>query len=129
MRRLFDATKFKADPKPEKVIKGKKPMEAKKKPSGEAVLFKAVWETRKHKSFITGEDLGQDGYPWHFAHVLPKKGYPEFRLLDRNIVLLTQEQHSKWDQGLRSELMLRPEWKKMFELEEKLKEEYKSYEE
>jgi hypothetical protein len=48
MRRLFDATKFKADPKPEKVIKGKEAKKAQKKPSGEGALFSAIWNTRPH---------------------------------------------------------------------------------
>lgn len=116
--------RFVPDPKPEKVIKGKEPVKMKKKVTGEGALFKAIWETRPHKSFVSGEDLGKDGYPWMFAHVLPKKKYPDFRLLDRNIVLLTQEEHHEWDNGLRAELSMDRKWDKMFDLERQLIEEY-----
>jgi hypothetical protein len=125
MRRLFNAQRFTPDLKKEVAIKTKKVAKPIKKVTGEGILFKAIWTTRKHKSFVSGEDLGSDGYPYHFAHVLPKGKYPDFRLLDRNIVLLTREEHTEWDQGIRSTLRTMKEWNKMFELEEQLKQEYK----
>lgn len=124
MRNLFNPNRFTPDEKPEKVIKGKTPAKVVKKVTGEGVLFKAIWNTRPRKSFISGENLGSDGYPWMFAHVLPKKKYPEFRLLAENIVLLTQEEHFLFDNGVRSTLTGKG-WQKLFDLEHKLKELYK----
>lgn len=101
----------------------------KRKPTGEGILFKEIWEDMKeHKSFINGEPI----YVFdvrNFAHVLPKaqNKYPKFKLHPDNIKLLTYSQHDQWDNGLRSELKLLPEWNKMFELEEQLKEEYKQF--
>lgn len=119
------APRFRPDPKPVPVIKGKKQLDKARKPTGEQPFFKTIWNTRPHRSFVSDVFLGQDARPWNFAHVLPKKKYPEFRLLDRNIVLLTQEEHQEWDQGLRADLQKDPRWSRMFELEAELKELYK----
>jgi hypothetical protein len=93
------------------------------KPSGEGALFQALWNVRPHKSFITGESLGDEAKTWFFAHVLPKSTYPEMRLYDKNIVFLTLEQHEIWDRTDREEARADIRWDKMFELEEQLKEE------
>lgn len=110
------------------IAKTKKPLPP-KKVTGEGAMFKAIWSKHKHISFIRDEqgkyiNLGNDAYAWNFAHVLCKKDYPHFRLYDRNIVLLTQEQHYFWDQA-RHQIKDDPEWKPMFALEAELKEEYK----
>jgi len=44
------------------------------------------------------------GLPLHFnvsifAHVLSKKQFPNYRLTDKNIQLLTPLEHHLWDQG------------------------------
>lgn len=92
--------------------------------TGEAVMFETIWNTRPHVSFITGKSLGSEARSFFFAHVLHKSTHPEFRLYDRNIVLLTHEQHQAWDQGSRLALRKDPDWDKMFALEVQLKEEY-----
>jgi hypothetical protein len=97
---------------------------AKYKPSGEGVLFESIWNTRKHFSFIDGTFLGDEAKAWFFGHVLPKSIAPEMRLFDRNIVLLTQDQHYSWDSMSRELLRSLPEWDKMFKLEESLKKTY-----
>jgi len=111
-------------PKSSTPLKPRKPMPP-KKTTGEAVMFQAIWNTRPHVSFLTGEKLGNDAYPWMFAHVLPKKKYPEFRLKYENIVLLTWEQHDRWDKAPRYSLT-EPFWQKMFELEAQLIEQFKN---
>lgn len=99
-------------------------MEAKKKPTGEKQIFAFLWSSRPHKSFVSGAHLGNNGYAWMFAHCLSKNKYPLFRLLGKNIVFLTKEEHEKWDHGSRDKLK-GPEWAKLFALEAELKEEYK----
>ena len=81
---------------------------------------------KEHKSFINDEPI----YVFdvrNFAHVLAKglNKFYKFKLYKKCVVLITEEQHYQWDNGLRSELKLLPEWNKMFELETELKEEYK----
>lgn len=73
-----------------------------KKKTGEKSIFEHIWETRPHKSFISGQDLDFYVYPYFFnlfAHVLSKNKYPEFRLYDKNIILLTPYEHFLLDQG------------------------------
>lgn len=93
------------------------------KPSGELLLFNMIWSTRKHVSFVSGEYLGEELKPIFFSHLLPKSHYGKFRLLDRNIILLSSTEHSLWHQD-RGALRGRPEWKKVFALYEELKQEY-----
>lgn len=126
----FDSNRFRPDPK--KFSQKKIPTKLKRvaikkkfKPTGEKILFEAIWNSRKHVSFIDENFLGNEAKTFFFAHVLPKGKYPNFRLLDRNIVLLTQEQHHQFDFMPRSEIINHPQWQKLFELEEKLKSEYK----
>lgn len=95
-----------------------------RKATGEKVLFEVISKTRPHVSFITKRPLSGEPKTWWFAHVLPKSTYPKFRLYDKNIVLLTAEQHRDWDFGGRAELIMDPRWDKMFSLEAELKEEY-----
>lgn len=93
--------------------------------TGELVLFQKLWNQRRRVSFVSGEPIEYFSVS-NFAHVLPKakNRYPEFKLKEENIVLLTFEEHFLWDNGSRSDLRLKPEWKELFELEEKLKIEY-----
>lgn len=99
-----------------------KPFKLLRKPTGEGKLFEEIWNERKHVSFVSGRKLSDNAYPTYFAHVLPKKKYPKLRLCKENIVLLTFDEHFQWDNGLRSKLSELPQWEKMFELEQKLKE-------
>lgn len=69
-----------------------------KKPTGEKVLFECIWNTRPHKSQLSGKKIPYPR-PGNFAHLLPKGKYPELRLVDINIVLLTTYEHFLFDQG------------------------------
>ena len=100
--------------------------------TGEAVLFKEIWDEKEPEervSFVSGTNL-EDIHTMHtfyFAHVLGKGAYPLFRLNKENIVLLTFNQHKLWDTArwkIRENKHLMEMWTPMFELEEKLKEEY-----
>ncbi len=119
---------FKEGPKHKKE---KKPLKRarikyKKKDSGQIELFETIAEEREWACFVTGVKLWQLTAT-SFAHVLPKalNKFPLMKLDHRNIVLLSDESHFAWDHTPRSELKNKPEWEKMFRLEEELKEIYK----
>ena len=101
----------------------------KSRATGEKVLFEIIWGARPHISFLNGESLGEDAYAWMFAHVLRKaKGhYPEFKLYDRNVILLTKEQHDLYDSYVRNPeylISLDSRWAKVFTLRKELLVEY-----
>lgn len=107
----------------------------KKKGTGEKIVFEQIWEEREHKSFLTGEPLDKyvQSNLWYslFAHVLAKGKYPKYRLLKKNVVLLTPEEHRLLDQGTNDERKKYAEatgcdWDLILELEEELKYEYKT---
>jgi hypothetical protein len=115
--------------KPKKVQKQLKrtPLSYKRKATGELELMKSIWDNmEEHKSFISGNPIYEFNVSC-MAHVLAKakNKYPKFKLNPDNIKLLTYEEHFKWDNAPRSELIKLPEWDKMFKLEEELKQEYK----
>jgi len=100
--------------------------------TGEAVLFKEIWDEREPEdrvSFVSGHCL-QDQHEmrtFYFAHVLGKGAYPNFRLNKKNIVLLNFNEHKLWDTArfkIRENPHLMQMWQKMFDLEDELKDEY-----
>lgn len=107
----------------------KKAYQYKRKPTGERVLFDVIFNTRPQVSCVSGESLASykdtELYVNLFAHVIPKakNRYPMFKLYDRNIALLTPQEHEQWDDR-RWEVENDPRWQCMFALEEILKEEY-----
>ena len=68
----------------------------KRKKTGELDLFKEIWEERPHKSEISNTPI-PFFHPQHFAHILPKSAYPRYRLEKQNIILLTREEHFRFD--------------------------------
>jgi len=68
------------------------------KPTGEAVLFNTIWNTRPHKSQLSGKPI-HEARPGNFAHIVAKGKRPDLRLFENNIILLTIEEHSLLDQG------------------------------
>lgn len=116
---------IKPDPKPEPKVKDPSPLNKKKEPTGELSMFKEIWKRRRHISFVSGARLGEFSVSF-FAHVISKaqNKYYEFKLYPRCVVLLTQDEHHQWDNGVREELAKDRRWKKMFDLEAELKAEY-----
>jgi len=94
------------------------------KASGEGIMLLAIWNTRQHVSGVSGERLGDEMNAMFFSHILPKSVYPKFRLLDRNIVLMTPDEHHQWDHEPHSNIIGNPMWEKIFNLQEQLKREY-----
>lgn len=134
-------SKFNPCPKSITIKKPKKPLKRtaikkKFKSTGEKDVFEEVIDNIEYdtpiKCFVCGINIALV-MPHNFAHVLSKGQYPKFRLNPENIVLLChkiiadekgQGCHYKWDMTPRSKLKV-DGWGKMFELENKLKEEYK----
>jgi len=75
-----------------------------KKPTGELLSFKKLWEERPHRSELSGKAINEfDIFCWH--HILGKKAYPKFRLVKKNIILVTRQEHIDIHNGtLRKEL-------------------------
>ena len=109
-----------------------KPREA----TGEQELFNMMWNTSDERSFISGIDLGwieRTDYGRHplfynmFHHVLNKKNYPKFRLAEKNIIIISPQEHLDLH-SLGRENLERKYGKenidRYFDLVEKLKEEY-----
>jgi hypothetical protein len=63
-------------------------------------LFMSVWSARPHKSEVSGEWLGKEPLTIFFHHILPKEKYPEARLDEENIVLLTLEEHDNVEKDM-----------------------------
>jgi hypothetical protein len=91
--------------------------------AGEKELFREIWEKRDHISEISGEHLGNEAKAHFFAHIIPKGGYPGFRLREDNIVLMTMEEHHMYDHAThKAKQDVRFDW--VFEVADKLKAQY-----
>jgi hypothetical protein len=99
-------------------------VKSKVKPTGEKLLFQTLISTRMNISFITGIPIAPMTH-FNCHHCLSKQNYPAFRLLDRNIVFLSNDEHilihaAGWEHLL----SLHPGWAKLKMLYDELKEEY-----
>lgn len=65
----------------------------KKKTEGMQDFFMHIWNTRIHKSEISGEHLGKEALSVFFHHILPKNKYEDAQFDEDNIILLTFEEH------------------------------------
>ena len=69
--------------------------------SSQSRLFNDIWESRTHRSELSGAPLLPKGHPqwhWQFAHVLPKGSYPKWKFEAKNIILCLPEEHSHQEQ-------------------------------
>lgn len=108
------------------VQKNRKTFFKPKKGTGEKEIFEEIAAEREWVCFVTQKNL-MELTATQFGHVLPKalNKYPLFKLHKPNIQLFSNEIHYRWDHMPRSTLV-EPMWKKLFELEAELKEEYKN---
>lgn len=103
-----------------------------KKTTGEKDIFEVVldrYEDTPIHCFVCNKKLTLITHH-NFAHILRKGLYPKFRLNPDNIQILCYNIegtgcHTKFDFNPRSEIIDKPEWKPILELEQKLKKEYK----
>lgn len=79
----------------------------------EKKMRKEIWEERPPFSCIYREFL-ESPEPYVFGHVLAKKSYPGLRLVKRNIVLFSWEEHQMWDKQSHSSLGPEWDWLKMY---------------
>lgn len=100
-------------------------------------LFLILYKNGDKKSFLSGKKIfspesnGSGLFVGQFAHVLSKakNKYPHFKLYSKNIILLTNEEHLLLDNGTEEQRKkyadnYKCDWSKVFELRDKLKEEY-----
>lgn len=101
-------------------------LKTKRKPTGEMALFRAIWGVRPHVSFVSSKPV--EFAPITFAHALNKNKWSKFRYYDKNIVLLTPEEHYALDFGTEEDRKkLGGNWEKLYELREQLKQEYNNF--
>lgn len=127
---------LRTDKKKPKPIKSKPLVNKKSSNSGQMALFQVIWNTRERVSFISGKPLakyeGTNLFPNLFAHVLSKaqNKYHKFKLYDKNIVLLTPEEHTLLDHGSEDQRQKykannpSADWEKLYNLRDQLKNEY-----
>ena len=58
-------------------------------------FFLEIWKKRKHYSELSGDYLGSEALSTYFHHILPKGKYPEAMFDEKNIILLTWEEHDQ----------------------------------
>lgn len=100
-----------------------------RKPTGEAELFKEIWEAlepEQRVSFVTGFPLPDqhEMRTYYFSHVLSKGSRPELRLVKKNIVLMTLQEHKMWEtekHKIKADPKLMRTWQHVFDLAEELK--------
>ena len=68
-----------------------------RKPTGEAALFKEIWEQRPHVCANCRDYLGKEARAHYFAHIKPKSTHPELRLDPDNVMLLCSSCHFAYD--------------------------------
>lgn len=79
-----------------------------------------IWSERDHYSEVSGEPLGEF-HPIFFSHLVTKGSRPDLRYNKENIMLMTVEEHSKWEFGDRDKLRKNKLWNKVFKRYEKIK--------
>jgi hypothetical protein len=57
-------------------------------------FFLQIWKKRLHLSEVSGLPLVGEPLHIYFHHILPKEKYPQARLDEENIILLTLDEHS-----------------------------------
>jgi hypothetical protein len=91
----------------------------------EVALGERLYNSRGRRSEISGVYLG-DHYSHVFAsHVHTKAAQPALRLVSKNIVLMTPQEHILWENH-KHELRGLPEWDWVFNLWDLLNQEYYS---
>lgn len=56
-------------------------------------FFLEIWNSRPHKSELSGVSLGKIPSSAFFHHILPKSKYPDYAFHKANIIMLTIDEH------------------------------------
>lgn len=120
---------LKKEPEEKPLFRPRKRLTKRPRITGELQLFRQIAVKQGLRSQISGTRI-QEPTVSNMMHVLAKgqNKYPKFKLYEPNIWLVTEEEHDQWDKGLREDLKKDPRWNKVFQAEEKLKQEYKELE-
>lgn len=78
-------------------------------------FYMKIWMAREHKSEISATYLGKEPKSTYFHHILPKKKFPEFRHKEENILLVTFEEHSIIENGVKIYPILKEKYKRLLE--------------
>lgn len=95
---VMDSIKKGSDFPPAKTQKVKK-VAGKRKPTGEALMFKEIWEEREHTCVSCLASLGDEAKAHYFSHIIKKGANNSLRLEKKNIMLECLECHATWDFG------------------------------
>ena len=79
---------------PLRKFKKELPSKGKSSPNKDHLFFMEIWKKRPHRSEISGVYLGKEPSSAFFHHILPKNKYPEVRMDEENIILLTIDEHA-----------------------------------
>ena len=85
---VFRASAFKAKAKP---------MKKRRNLSGEKALFQRLWDERPHRCEVCHDPI-QEAMAGNFSHLLPKNAYPDYRLDERNVIIMDMKCHNLWHQ-------------------------------
>lgn len=120
--------------------KAKKPLKRsfikyKPRESGQLEFFLQLWKKKPHKCSVCGkkleefkdEDIGD--HVGLFSHLLPKKTYRQYELVEYNLEFMCfdlsgKSCHELYHNHPKSELIKSPEWKRVFDKYETLKQQY-----
>lgn len=80
--------------KPRKPIKRTK-LKVKRKVTGQARVFKEIWEERPHECEVCHIPL-HEATASNFSHLLPKGTFPDLMLDKRNILIKCKPCHDLW---------------------------------
>lgn len=67
----------------------------KRKSSGQAAVFRSIWDSRPHRCEVCDTPI-HEPRAINFSHILPKGAYPEYKLDPRNIEIWCADCHNKW---------------------------------
>jgi hypothetical protein len=88
-------------------------------------FFLGIWNKRPHFSQVSGEFLGHKFKAVFMSHVLPKSIYPNFRHYEKNIVLMSFEEHDAWGNSPKQDSEeFKEKFSTVLQLREELKKEY-----
>lgn len=70
-------------------------MSSKRKPTGEAQVFREIWDERPHECEACGQPI-HEATASNFSHLLPKNAYPDLQKDKRNIRIKCAPCHKLW---------------------------------
>lgn len=106
-------------PKPKKALK-RTPLKKKRRVTGERALFVRLYEERGGVSEVSGKELlppHSERFHYQGSHGLNKGMYPEYRLDDRNVFMITVEEHEVWHRFGDKEMLVKedPRWRSILD--------------